>query len=185
MLAISDGMGTGQKAKKSSSTVIQMLKRLLTTGFDNDISIGLINSAVNLNSNEETYATIDISIVDLSNGNIEFVKNGACPTFIKSEKKVEVIKAVSFPAGVFDKIDLVVYDKDLKENDIIVMCSDGILESNTEYKNKELWLKELLENIQTKEVQKISEIILQEAIDNGFGIAKDDMTVIVAKLASI
>ena len=81
----------------------------------------------------------------------------------KSEKKVEVIKAVSFPAGVFDKIDLVVYDKDLKENDIIVMCSDGILESNTEYKNKELWLKELLENIQTKEVQKISEIILQEA----------------------
>ncbi len=185
MLAISDGMGTGQKAKKSSSTVIQMLKRLLTTGFDNDISIGLINSAVNLNSNEETYATIDISIVDLSNGNIEFVKNGACPTFIKSEKKVEVIKAVSFPAGVFDKIDLVVYDKDLKENDIIVMCSDGILESNTEYKNKELWLKELLENIQTEEVQKISEIILQEAIDNGFGIAKDDMTVIVAKLASI
>lgn len=185
MLAISDGMGTGQKAKKSSSTVIQMLKRLLTTGFDNDISIGLINSAVNLNSNEETYATIDISIVDLSNGNIEFVKNGACPTFIKSEKKVEVIKAVSFPAGVFDKIDLVVYDKDLKENDIIVMCSDGILESNTEYKNKELWIKELLENIQTEEVQKISEIILQEAIDNGFGIAKDDMTVIVAKLASI
>lgn len=147
MLAISDGMGSGQRAKKSSSTVIQMLKRLLTTGFDNDISIGLINSAVNLNSNEETYATIDISIINLSNGNIEFVKNGACPTFIKSDKKVEVIKAVSFPAGVLDKIDLVVYDKDLKENDIIVMCTDGILESNTEYKNKEVWLQELLEEI--------------------------------------
>ena len=185
MLAISDGMGSGNRAKKSSSTVIQMLKRLLTTGFDKDISIGLINSAVNLNSNEETYATIDISIIDLKNGNIEFVKNGACPTFIKSDKKVETIQAVSFPAGVLDKIDLVVYDKDLKENDIIVMCSDGILESNTEYKNKELWLKELLENMNTEDVQKISDIILQEAIDNGFGIAKDDMTVIVAKLEKI
>lgn len=185
MIAISDGMGSGEKAKKSSKTVIHMLKRLLTTGFDNEVSIGLINSAVNLNSNEETYATIDISIVDLSNGNIEFVKNGASPTFIKSGKNVETIKAVSFPAGVLDKIDLVVYDKDLKENDIIVMCSDGILESNTEYKNKELWVKELLENIQTDDVQKISEIILQESIDNGFGIAKDDMTVIVAKLAKI
>ena len=65
------------------------------------------------------------------------------------------------------------------------MCSDGILESNTEYKNKELWLKELIENLQTEDVQKIADIILQEAIDNGFGIAKDDMTVIVAKLASI
>ena len=132
-----------------------------------------------------SYATIDISILDLSNGNIEFVKNGACPTFIKSENKVEVIKAVSFPAGVLDKIDLVVYDKDLKENDVIIMCSDGILESNTEYKNKELWLKELLENMKTDDVQKMSDIILQEAIDNGFGIAKDDMTVIVAKLAKI
>lgn len=185
MLAISDGMGSGEKAKKSSTTVIQMLKRLLTNGFDNDISIGLINSAVNLNSNEETYATIDISILDLSNGNIEFVKNGACPTFIKTNNKVEVIKAISFPAGVLDKIDLVVYDKDLKENDLIIMCSDGILESNTEYKNKELWLKELLEDIKTDDVQKIADIILQEAIDNGFGIAKDDMTIIVAKLEKI
>lgn len=185
MLAISDGMGSGEKAKKSSTTVIQMLKRLLTTGFDNEVSIGLINSAVNLNSNDETYATIDISIIDLSNGNVEFVKNGACPTFIKTKNRVEIVKAISFPAGVFDKIDLVVYDKDIAENDIIVMCSDGILESNIEYKNKELWLKELLENIKTDDVQKISDIIIQESIDNGFGIAKDDMTVIVAKLVKI
>ena len=185
MIAISDGMGSGKEAKKSSSTVIQMLKRLLTTGFDSEVSIGLINSAVNLNSNEETYATIDISILDLVNGNIELIKNGACPTFIKTKNNVEIIKAVSFPAGVFDKLDLVVYDKDLKENDIVVMCSDGILESNAEYKNKELWLKELLENIQIEDVQKIADIILQESIDNGFGIAKDDMTVIVAKINRI
>ncbi len=185
MMAISDGMGSGEKAKKSSTIVIQMLKRLLTSGFDKDISIGLINSAVNLNSNDETYATIDISIIDLSNGNIEFVKNGACPTFIKSNNNVEIVKAVSFPAGVLDKIDLVVYDKDLKENDIIIMCSDGILESNTQYKNKELWLKELLENMKTEDVQKIADIILQESIDNGYGISKDDMTILVAKLVKI
>lgn len=182
MLAISDGMGSGAQANKSSNTVISMLKKMLTNGFDKEVSIGLINSAINLNSNEETYATIDLSIVDLTNGNIEFVKNGACPTFIKSKNKVEVVKAVSFPAGVLDKIDLVVYDKDLKQDDIIIMCSDGILESNTEYENKELWLKNLLENIESQEVEKIANIIMQEAIDNGLGIAKDDMTVIVSKL---
>lgn len=182
MIAISDGMGSGQAAKKSSTTVIQMLERLLKTGFDNEVSIGLINSAVNLNSNEETFATIDISIIDLTKGNIEFVKNGACPTFVKSGNNVEVVKAISFPAGILDKIDMVVYDKDLKENDIVVMCTDGIIESNTEYKNKEVWLKELLENINTDDVQKIADIILQEAVDNGYGIAKDDMTVIVSKI---
>lgn len=182
MMAISDGMGSGAEANKSSKTVINMLERLLSNGFDKEVSIGLINSAINLNSNEETYATIDLSIVDLENGNIEFVKNAASPTFIKSKNKVEVIKSVSFPAGMLDKIDLVVYDKDLKENDIIVMCSDGILESNTEYENKEIWLKNILEDIETDDIEKIAKIIMGEAIDNGLGIAKDDMTVIVAKL---
>lgn len=185
MLAISDGMGSGEKAKKSSSTVIQMLKRLLTTGFDNDVSIGLINSAVTLNSNDETYATIDISVFNRSTGNIEFVKNGACPTFIKSKNKVEVIKAISLPAGIVDKIDLVVYDKDLKGGEIVVMCSDGILESNQELENKELWVKDMLENIETDDVQKIADIVLQEAIDNDYGIPKDDMTVLVAKIEKI
>lgn len=124
MMAISDGMGSGARAKKSSSTVIKMLQRLLTTGFDKDVSIGLINSSVNLNSDEETYASIDISVFDRSTGNIEFIKNGACPTFIKSKNKVEVVKAVSLPAGIVENIDLVVYDKDLKGGEIIVMCSD-------------------------------------------------------------
>ena len=185
MMALSDGMGSGPKAKKSSSTVIKMLKRMLTTGFDKDISIGLINSSININSNEETYATIDISVIDRNTGNIEFVKNGACPTFIKSENKVEVVKAVSLPAGIVQDIDLVVYDKDLKGGEIIVMCSDGILESNTELTNKEIWVKELLENIETDDIQKIANILLQESIDNGYGIAKDDMTVLIAKVDKI
>lgn len=182
MMALSDGMGSGAKAKKSSSTVIKMLKRMLTTGFDKDVSIGLINSSININSDEETYATIDISVIDRTTGNIEFVKNGACPTFIKSENKVEVVKAVSLPAGIVENIDLVVYDKDLKGGEIIVMCSDGILESNTELTNKEIWVKDLLENIQTDDIQKIANILLQESIDNGFGIAKDDMTILIAKV---
>ena len=124
MMALSDGMGSGQRAKKSSSTVIKMLKRLLTTGFDKDVSIGLINSSVNINSDEETYESISISVIDTSNGNIEFIKNGACPTFIKTKNNVEVVKAISLPAGIVENIDLVVYDKDLKVGDIVVMCSD-------------------------------------------------------------
>ena len=62
------------------------------------------------------------------------------------------------------------------------MCSDGIIESNTEYENKELWLKYLLENIETDNAQKIADLVLQEAIDNCVGQAKDDMTVMVMKI---
>ena len=50
--------------------------------------------------------------------------------------------------------------KDLKGEEIIVMCSDGILDSNQELTNKEIWVKELLENIETEDVQKIANIIM-------------------------
>ena len=63
----------------------------------------------------------------------------------------------------------------------MVMCSDGILDSNIEYKNKELWIKYLLEDIETNNTKKIADLILNESVDNSFGIAKDDMSVVVCK----
>ena len=63
----------------------------------------------------------------------------------------------------------------------MLMCSDGILDSNVEYKNKELWIKYLLEDIETNNTQKIADLILNEAIDNNYGIPKDDMSIIVCK----
>lgn len=175
--------GHGPEAKKSSSIAIKMLKRLLSKGFDKDTSIELINSTLSLNSEEDMYATLDTAILDLYAGNIEFVKNGACPTFIKNKRQVQIIKSLALPAGLMDNIELVVYDKDLEDGDIIVMCSDGILESAAEYQNKEIWLKSLLEELITDNPQKIANIILQEAIDNGYGVAKDDMTVVVTKIS--
>lgn len=182
LLAISDGMGTGPKARGASQIAIKMLQRLLSSGFDKDTSIELINSTLSQTTEEDTFATLDIAILDLYAGNIEFIKNGACPTYIKeNNKKVQIIKALTLPAGILENINLVVYDKDIGANDILLMCSDGIMESNTEYQNKELWLRDILESIETDNVQKIADIITKESIDNGYGIAKDDMTIIVAK----
>ena len=58
LIAISDGMGSGPEAKKSSEVVVSMLKRLLDSGFEQDTSIDLINSEL-LNISNEVFATID------------------------------------------------------------------------------------------------------------------------------
>lgn len=180
LIAISDGMGSGPEAQKSSKIAIKMLERLLASGFNKETSIDLINSAIK-NSKEETFTTLDIAILDLYKGNIEFIKNGTCPTYIKSNKKVQLVKSLSLPAGVMDGVDITSYNIDIDSEDIMLMCTDGILDANVEYKNKELWVKYMLEDIETSNVQKISDIILNEAIDNNFGQAKDDMTVITCK----
>ena len=43
----------------------------------------------------------------------------------------------------------------------------------------------MLEDIETDNCQKIADIILNESVDNNYGIAKDDMSVIVCKLSSV
>ena len=181
LIALSDGMGTGPEARKSSQIAIKMLERLLMSGFDKNTSIDLINTTI-MNTNEEIFATLDIAIIDLYNGKIEFIKNGACPTYVKNKKKVQIVKSLSLPAGILKDINLTTYDKDIDNQDILVLCSDGILDSNVEYKNKELWVKYMLEDIETTNSQKIADLILNEAIDNNYGIAKDDMSIIVCKL---
>ena len=119
--------------------------------------------------------------MDLYQANVEFIKSGACPTYIKQGKKVQMVKSNSLPTGIVEESKIQTFDKDIKQGEIMVLCSDGILDSNVEYKNKELWVKYLLEDIETTNTRKIANLILEEAVDNNYGVAKDDMSVIVCK----
>ena len=180
LLAISDGMGSGKNAKESSSNALKMLENLLLAGFQKEESLDLINTSL-INQNKEVFATLDIAIIDLYKGNIEFIKSGACPTYIKKGDKVQILKANSLPAGIVPNAGLQVYDRDVDSGEILLMCSDGVLDSNVEYKNKELWLRYVLEDIETTNTKKIADLVLNEAIDNCYGVAKDDMSVLVCR----
>ena len=181
LLVISDGMGSGTEARKSSQIVIKMLQRLLNSGFKKETSLDLINSNL-LNVGDDIFATLDIAIVDLYNGNVEFIKSGSSPTYVKNKRKVQLVKSLSLPTGTIKDAGQEVFDKDIEDGDIILMCSDGIVDSNIEYKNKELWVKYLLEDMENTDAQKIADIVLNEAIDNNFGKVKDDMSILVCKL---
>ena len=183
LVAISDGMGAGEKAKESSKQALKMLENLLMSGFDKETSLELINTSL-INKNDEIFATLDIAIVDLYQGTVEMIKSGACPTYFKNKKKVQVIKSKSLPAGMINELNLEVFDKDIENKEIMLMCTDGILDSNVEYKNKELWVKYVIEDIETDNTKKIADLLLNEAIDNNFGMPKDDMSVLVCKFRS-
>ena len=157
-----------------------MLENLLLSGFDKETSLELISTSL-INKNEEMFATLDIAIVDLYKGTIEFIKSGACPTYIKNNKKVQIIKSTSLPTGMINEKNIQTFDRDIQNGEIMLMCSDGIIDANVEYKNKELWVKYMLEDIETNNTKKIADIILNEAIDNNFGKAKDDMSIIVCR----
>lgn len=179
LLGISDGMGSGEKANKKSKKVINTLEKLLNTGFEKSSAVDMVNSVLLIDS-EEIYATLDVSMINLSDGSAEFIKVASCPTYIKKGNKVDMIQSVGLPVGVVENIDIDLYGKKLEPGDLIVMVSDGIIESNDLYEPRELWVTELLKAIKTENPQRLADIILQEAIDSNMGVAKDDMTVLVA-----
>lgn len=181
LLAISDGMGSGKSAKKSSKFVINTLNNFLEKGFEEKDVLNLINSELNLNKNDEMYASVDMSILDLYTGNISMIKNGACNTYIKTKKDVKVFSSKQMPVGVIENVELYRETLSLNEGDIILMCSDGLLDASKD-ESKDDWIQEFLKNINTTNTQKIADLIVGEAIDNSYGNVKDDITVIVAKI---
>ena len=180
LLAISDGMGSGEKARKASKFVVNSLNNMLSKGFEQDETIELINSELNFNKDSEMYATVDMSILDLYKGNILISKNGGCNTYIKNKKNVNVYKGNSLPVGIVEDARLDVQEATLNEGDIILMCSDGLLESSEEVSKD--WVEDFLKNINTNNAQKIADLIANEAIDHSYGLPKDDITVIVSKI---
>ena len=48
--------------------------------------------------------------------------------------------------------------------------------------NLEDTINHFIKNVNTNNVQKMADLIMSEAIDNSYGIAKDDMSVIVLKI---
>lgn len=180
LLAISDGMGSGEKANSKSKKVINTLGNLLNTGLEKTSAVNVVNSA--LMTEEEVFATLDATIINLSDGSTEFIKVSSCPTYIKKENKVDMIQTAGLPIGILENMDIDLYGKNLGKGDLVVMVSDGIIDANTEYTPKELWITELLKAVKTDNAQRLADIIMQEAIDQNLGVAKDDMTVLVAKI---
>jgi len=173
-------MGSGEKARNASKFVVDTLNTMLSKGFKRNETIQLINSELSFNKEDEMYATIDISILDLYSGKMLMSKNGACNTYIKNKKAVAVYQGKNLPVGIVQDAGFEIQEKELTEGDIILMCSDGLLACKDETKKD--WIEEFLKNVNTNNVQKIAELITNEAVDNSLGIPKDDITVIVARI---
>lgn len=181
--ALSDGMGTGHKACVQSKATISLIEQFMESGFDKDTTVKLINSILVLRSNDDSFATIDMSVVDLYEGEVEFVKVGAAPTFIKRSDFVETIRAASLPAGILSDVEVELIHKKVGNGDFVIMVSDGIIDSFKDSQDSIKAVQNILKDMTSKNPQKIADDLLEEALcccHNRVPI--DDMMVMVSKV---
>lgn len=183
-LVLSDGMGVGPRAALESGTTISLLGHLLESGFGQDLAIKTVNSILVLRSPGESFATVDLAMVNVYTGQADFIKIGAVPTFVLRGQEVGLIKASSLPVGIVEDIEVASMSRKLQPGDMLVMVTDGVLDAYQGMEDREEWLSGVLEDVAHMAPQAMAELILKLAQTGAGGATRipDDMTVLVARL---
>lgn len=181
-LILSDGMGSGIHAQDQSKVAINFLRKLLIAGFDTDVAVKTINSLLLLRSPEESFVTIDIAVIDTYSGEVEFLKIGSAPSFIKRVREVATIKSTSLPSGILAQIEIEPVKSVVVIGDFIVMVSDGIVDVPQSKLDKGSWLANFLRQSVNSGPQVLATRILAQAKILSNHQVADDMTVLVAKI---
>ncbi|MBP2655857.1 MAG: spoIIE [Firmicutes bacterium] len=184
-LVLSDGMGSGVSAAGKSLLAVEFLKKLLVADFSVDVAVKTVNSLLLLQQSEESYATIDLVVIDLNVGEAEFLKVGAASSFIKRVGEVSVIKSATLPVGILQDVEIEQVKWTLAPGDIIVLVSDGVVDSPNSNSHGKSWVVNFLRRVTETDSQKIAEKILCQAREMSGGNCRDDMTVLVGKISEI
>lgn len=181
-LMLSDGMGSGSKAAGESNMAVKFMEKLLAVGFEVDVAVKTVNSLLLLRTPEESFATIDMAVIDTYSGETEFLKVGSSPSFVKRVREVRTINSSSLPIGIIHQIEIDPVKSVVVTGDIVVMVSDGITDVPQRGNERENWVANYLRRIDSTNPQEIADSLLRQAIDMCGGRRRDDMTVLVAKI---
>lgn len=181
-VAISDGMGNGERARQESSAALSILQQLLQSGMDEQLAVKSVNSILLLRSSDEIFATVDLAIIDLYTAKTTFMKIGSTPSFIKRGSEVILVTANNLPIGILQDIDVDMISMQLQPGDTLIMMSDGIYDAPGHAVNKEMWMKRIINELKTQDPQEMADALLDTVVRYHEGAIMDDMTVLVAKV---
>lgn len=122
---VSDGMGSGTRARIDSAFACGLLTKFLESGIGVEAAIELLNTSLMVKSSDESFATLDICRVDLYTGRTTIYKAGGADSFVKSGKTVTKIHGSSLPVGVAANPAVSSHSFIVGEDDVIIMTSDG------------------------------------------------------------
>lgn len=177
LFALCDGMGSGIKAEETSSTAIGLLENFYKAGFDKEIIISSVNKLLSLGK-DDVFSALDLCVLDVREGSGDFIKMGAPESYIKHKDTTQIVQIGALPLGIIQNADAKDEQIYLSSGDKIVMLTDGISDGFKSTQD----LQDFINNIPTNNPQEIAETILNKVLSLNKNVAKDDMSVIVAKI---
>ncbi|MBP5606420.1 MAG: SpoIIE family protein phosphatase, partial [Ruminiclostridium sp.] len=124
-MILSDGMGSGTRARIDSAFSCGMLSKLLKAGIDLDASLEMLNSSLLVKSSDESFATLDLCRIDLCTGNVMMCRAGGASVYIRCGDSFTKLGEEGMPLGVKLDTDYKGRTFRISDGDMIIMTSDG------------------------------------------------------------
>lgn len=173
-MVISDGMGSGGRAAVDGAMASGLISQLIKAGFGFDCALRIVNSAMLFKSTDESFATLDITCIDLFTGKTEMFKAGAAPTVIRRGSKTARASCNSLPAGILREVGFDRAAVTVGSDDMLVMLSDGAATDGTD------WICAEIESWKGGNADKLASHIADGARRRQGEEHRDDITVIAA-----
>ncbi len=175
---ISDGMGTGKEAARTSGVSADFLRLLLSVGVERESALRMLNGFLahgRSGGENECSTTVDLLCLDRLSGRATFLKSGASPTYVKRGTNIFKLAGATLPVGILSLVDAKQIEFETRDGDIIVQSSDGVTEGESEC----LWLLEYLNATDETDPERMAEAIKEAALAQG---VRDDISVVVTKI---
>ena len=177
LVALSDGMGSGESASLTSAAAITLIEAFYKAGFKSKTVLPLVNKILS-SVTEDDFSAVDICVLDSDSGHCDFIKIGAPYGFILSKEGVRFLEGSSLPLGILDVLTPTVASTTLKKGDILILLSDGVTDAFGSSSD----VIDYLKTAPLLNPQELSDSVVKRALALSDGIAEDDMTAFCVRI---
>lgn len=180
LVALSDGMGSGEPARDVSARTLSLLESFYKAKMPSETVLATVNRLIAFSA-DETFSCLDLAAVDLDTGGADIVKIGSPAGFLLSGDELKILEGESLPIGMLEAVHPATMRVTLKADDFLVFMSDGIAAAFGSSAD----LCAYLNGLHPLNPQALAENVLAEAAARlKAGGADDDMTVLAVKLTA-
>ena len=164
---ICDGMGNGKKAYECAKLVSSLFQKFIVSGMLCEEAIHSINQLVQ----SECFSTLDVIFFNPSKEKAYLLKNAACPTYLIRNQELIVLEGNALPIGILENVEVDCKEINMQDNDLLLLVSDGILESEIKR-----WFKKERRSTLKMEKESLLNVLRKHP-------RKDDTTFVLTKIS--
>lgn len=169
---LSDGMGNNVEAHRESRRVMQFMRECLNKKMDPETTMHTLHYMMSLQDDTDSYATVDLALIDLQNGELWSWKAGSMSTYLIRGNEMRKIESQHVPFGFLPTFSIEARKVDVKDGDVLVMLSDGVFSANTSIEKQEMYYKKILQD------PTMSAERFVKKLEETYSLPGDDRTVI-------